>query len=201
MNELNTITKLIESLRRLPGIGLKSAERMAYQILDMKEEYITSFVDAMNGVKTKIGKCPICGSYTEEDICPFCSDLERDSSSLVVVSYFKDALAFEKLKSYHGLYHILNGSLSPTKGIGINDINFFSLISRIKEGDIKEVIIATNPTIEGETTALYIEKMLEQYNVTISRLAYGLPMGAQLDYTDELTLIRAFEGRKIVRKE
>lgn len=201
MNELSTITKLIESLRRLPGIGLKSAERMAYQILDMKEEYITSFVDAMNGVKTKIGKCPICGSYTEEDICPFCSDLERDSSSLVVVSYFKDALAFEKLKSYHGLYHILNGSLSPTKGIGINDINFFSLISRIKEGDIKEVIIATNPTIEGETTALYIEKMLEQYNVTISRLAYGLPMGAQLDYTDELTLTRAFEGRKIVRKE
>ncbi|MBE6142368.1 MAG: recombination protein RecR [Erysipelotrichaceae bacterium] len=201
MNELNTITKLIESLRRLPGIGLKSAERMAYQILDMKEEYITQFIDAMDGVKSKIGKCPICGSYTEDDICPFCSDIERDSSTLVVVSYFKDALAFEKLKSYHGLYHILNGSLSPTKGIGINDINFSSLITRIKEGEIKEVILATNPTIEGETTALYIEKMLEQYNITISRLAYGLPMGAQLDYTDELTLTRAFEGRKIVRKE
>lgn len=201
MNELNTITKLIESLRRLPGIGLKSAERMAYQILDMKEEYITQFIDAMDGVKSKIGKCPICGSYTEDDICPFCSDIERDSSTLVVVSYFKDALAFEKLKSYHGLYHILNGSLSPTKGIGINDINFSSLITRIKEGEIKEVILATNPTIEGETTALYIEKMLEQYNITISRLAYGLPMGAQLDYTDELTLTRAFEGRKVVRKE
>lgn len=201
MNELNTITKLIESLRRLPGIGLKSAERMAYQILDMKEEYITQFIDAMDGVKSKIGKCPICGSYTEDDICPFCSDIERDSSTLVVVSYFKDALAFEKLKSYHGLYHILNGSLSPTKGIGINDINFSSLITRIKEGEINEVILATNPTIEGETTALYIEKMLEQYNITISRLAYGLPMGAQLDYTDELTLTRAFEGRKVVRKE
>ena len=201
MNELNTITKLIESLRRLPGIGLKSAERMAYQILDMKEEYITQFIDAMDGVKSKIGKCPICGSYTEDDICPFCSDIERDSSTLVVVSYFKDALAFEKLKSYHGLYHILNGSLSPTKGIGINDINFSSLITRIKEGEIKEIILATNPTIEGETTALYIEKMLEQYNITISRLAYGLPMGAQLDYTDELTLTRAFEGRKVVRKE
>ena len=201
MNELNTITKLIESLRRLPGIGIKSAERMAYQILDMKEEYITQFIDAMDGVKSKIGKCPICGSYTEDDICPFCSDIERDSSTLVVVSYFKDALAFEKLKSYHGLYHILNGSLSPTKGIGINDINFSSLITRIKEGEIKEIILATNPTIEGETTALYIEKMLEQYNITISRLAYGLPMGAQLDYTDELTLTRAFEGRKVVRKE
>ena len=201
MNELNTIIKLIESLRRLPGIGLKSAERMAYQILDMKEEYITQFIDAMEGVKHKIGKCPICGSYTEEDICPFCSDLDRDSTTLVVVSYFKDALAFEKLKSYHGLYHILNGSLSPVKGIGINDINFSSLITRIKEGEIKEVILATNPTIEGETTALYIEKILEQYDVTISRLAYGLPMGAQLDYTDELTLTRAFEGRKIIRKE
>lgn len=201
MNELNTITKLIDSLRRLPGIGLKSAERMAYQILDMKEEYINQFIDAMNGVKNKIGKCPICGSYTEDDICPFCSDIDRDSSTLVVVSYFKDALAFEKLKSYHGLYHILNGSLSPTKGIGINDINFHSLISRIKEGEIKEIILATNPTIEGETTALYIEKMLEQHNITISRLAYGLPMGAQLDYADELTLTRAFEGRKIVRKE
>lgn len=201
MNELNTITKLIDSLRRLPGIGLKSAERMAYQILDMKEEYINQFIDSMSGVKNKIGKCPICGSYTEDDICPFCSDIDRDSSTLVVVSYFKDALAFEKLKSYHGLYHILNGSLSPTKGIGINDINFHSLISRIKEGEIKEIILATNPTIEGETTALYIEKMLEQHNITISRLAYGLPMGAQLDYADELTLTRAFEGRKIVRKE
>ena len=201
MNELNTITKLIDSLRRLPGIGLKSAERMAYQILDMKEEYINQFIDDMSGVKNKIGKCPICGSYTEDDICPFCSDIDRDSSTLVVVSYFKDALAFEKLKSYHGLYHILNGSLSPTKGIGINDINFHSLISRIKEGEIKEIILATNPTIEGETTALYIEKMLEQHNITISRLAYGLPMGAQLDYADELTLTRAFEGRKIVRKE
>lgn len=201
MNELTTITKLIDSLRRLPGVGLKSAERMAYQILDMKEEYITQFIEAMSGVKTKISKCPICGSYTEDDICPFCSDIERDSSSLVVVSYFKDALAFEKLKSYHGLYHILNGSLSPTKGIGINDINIPSLLNRIKEGDIKEVVLATNPTIEGETTALYIEKLLEQYNVTISRLAYGLPMGAQLDYADELTLTRAFEGRKSVRKE
>ena len=196
MNELNTITKLIESLRRLPGVGLKSAERMAYQILDMKEEYISLFIDAMDGVRTKIGKCSICGSYTEDDLCPFCSDIERDQTTLVVVSYFKDALAFEKLKSYHGLYHILNGSLSPTKGIGINDINFPSLLTRIKE-----VILATNPTIEGETTALYIEKILEQYNITISRLAYGLPMGAQLDYADELTLTRAFEGRKIIRKE
>ena len=201
MNELLTITKLIESLRRLPGVGLKSAERMAYQILDVKEENVTQFIEAMSNVKNKIGKCPICGSYTEDDICPFCSDVDRDQTTLVVVSHFKDALAFEKLKSYHGLYHILNGSLSPVKGIGINDINFASLLSRIKEGNVKEVILATNPTIEGETTALYIEKMLQPYGLVISRLAYGLPMGAQLDYTDELTLTRALEGRKIIRKE
>ena len=137
MNELNTITKLIESLRRLPGIGLKSAERMAYQILDMKKESIMEMIDAFESVNT-ISICPICGSYMENDVCPFCSDSQREQDTLVVVSHFKDALAFEKLKSYHGLYHILNGSLSPVKGIGINDINFLSLINRIKEGEITE---------------------------------------------------------------
>ena len=198
MNELNTITKLIESLRRLPGVGLKSAERMAYQILDMKEEYISLFIDAMDGVRTKIGKCPICGSYTEDDLCPFCSDVERDQSTLVVVSYFKDALAFEKLKSYHGLYHILNGSLSPTKGIGINDINFPSLLTRIKEGEIKEVILATNPTIEGETTALYIKRILDGLDIKITRLASGVPIGADMEYVDSLTLERALNDRKVI---
>lgn len=201
MSELNTITKLIESLRKLPGVGLKSAERMAYQILDMKEENIQQFIDAMDNVIHKIGKCPICGSYTEEGICPFCSDENRDSSTIVVVSNFKDALAFERLKSFHGMYHILNGSLSPTKGVGINDINFASLLERVKEGDVKEIIMATNPTIEGETTALYLEKILSNYNIVISRLAYGLSMGVQLDYTDELTLTKALEGRKTIRKD
>lgn len=201
MNELNTITKLIESLRKLPGIGLKTAERMAYQILDMNHESIESFISAMDSVIHKINKCPICGSYTEDGVCTFCDDEERDPTSLIVVSYYKDALAFEKTKSFHGQYHILNGSLSPTKGIGINDLNINSLIQRIKENKIKEIILATNPTIEGETTALYLEKVLSSYDISISRLAYGLPMGAQLDYTDELTLTKALEGRKTIRKE
>lgn len=201
MKELNTIQELIESLRKLPGIGVKSAERMAYQILEMKKENIDSFIKSMSDVTSRITKCPICGSYREDDICPFCDDEGRDDTTLVVVSYFKDALAFEKLKSYHGLYHILNGSLSPTKGIGINDINIPSLIERIKEGSFKEIILATDPNIEGETTALYLSKVLETYNIKITRLAYGLPMGAQLDYADELTLTRALEGRNEIRKD
>ncbi len=201
MKELVTITNLIESLRKLPGVGYKSAERMAYQILDMKKESIDSFISSMEDVKTRISICPICGCYKEDDICQFCDDEERNDETLVVVSYFKDVLAFEKLKSYHGKYHVLNGSISPTKGIGINDINFASLLKRIEQGSIKELILATSPNLEGETTALYIEKLLEKYPLTISRLAYGLPMGSQLDYADELTLTKALEGRKVIRKD
>ncbi len=201
MKELLTITSLIESLRKLPGVGYKSAERMAYQILNMNEESINSFISAMENVKTRISICPICGCYKEDGICPICDDEERNDDTLVVVSYFKDVLAFEKLKSFHGKYHVLNGSISPTKGVGIDDINFASLLKRIEEGNIKELILATSPNIEGETTALYIEKLLEKYPLTISRLAYGLPMGSQLDYADELTLTKALEGRKVIRKD
>jgi recombination protein RecR len=198
---LHTIDELIESLRKLPGVGAKSAERMAYQILDMKKETIEGIIASFNNVTTKIGKCPICGSYTENDICPICSDVSRDDNQIIVVSYFKDALALEKLKSYHGLYHILNGVLSPSKGIGVDDLNIASLIERVQKNQLKEIILATNPTLEGETTALYLEKILEPYQVTISRLAYGLPMGGQLDYADEMTLTRALEGRRIIRKD
>lgn len=199
MIELETITKLIDSLRKLPGIGVKTAERLAYQILEMKEEYIDYFIESMSNVKTRIGKCPICGSYMEDNSCPFCDDPERDLSTLVVVSNFKDALAFEKTKKYYGLYHVLNGSLSPSKGIGIKDINIPSLFDRIEKGSFKEIILATDPNLEGETTALYLSKLLEKYDVSVTRLAYGLPMGAQLDYADELTLIRALEGRNRIK--
>ncbi len=200
MEQFETIDRLINSLRKLPGVGVKSAERMAYQILDMKKETINEMIESFNSVND-ISICPICGSYTENGYCPFCNDTQRDEDTLVVVSFFKDALAFEKLKSYHGLYHILNGSLNPSKGIGVNDINIEPLINRIEKGKIKEVILATNPTLDGETTALYIMKLLEKYPLTISRLAYGLPMGGQLDYADELTLTKALEGRNVLRKE
>lgn len=201
MSELQTINILIESLRKLPGVGIKSAERMAYQILDMKEESILSFISALDGVIHRISKCPICGSYMEDDSCPFCDDETRENSTLIVVSSYKDALAIEKLKSFRGRYHILNGSLSPTKGIGIKDINIDALIKRLSSSEIKEVVLATNPTIDGETTALYISKLLEKYPLKVTRLAYGLPMGGQLDYCDELTLSRALEGRLNMRKD
>ncbi len=200
MEQFETIEKLINSLRKLPGIGIKSAERIAYQILDMKKDNINEMIDALQSIND-ISTCPLCGSYTENGFCPFCNDQHRDQDTIVIVSFFKDALAFEKLKSYHGLYHILGGSLNPAKGIGINDINISSLLKRIENGNIKEIILATNPTLEGETTALYITRLLEKYKVTVSRLAYGLPMGGQLDYADELTLTKALEGRNILRKE
>ena len=200
MEQFETIEKLINSLRKLPGVGIKSAERMAYQILDMKKETREEMILAFKSIDN-ISLCPICSSYMEKGVCPFCNDDKRDEDTIVVVSYFKDALAFEKLKSYHGLYHVLNGSINPSKGVGVNDINIPSLIKRIEKGGIKEVILATNPTLEGETTALYVSKLLENYPVTISRLAYGLPMGGQLDYADELTLTKALEGRSIIRKD
>lgn len=200
MEQFETIEKLINSLRKLPGVGVKSAERMAYQILDMRKESINEMIDAFQSVNN-ISICPICGSYMENGFCPFCNDPQRDQDTIVIVSFFKDALAFEKLKSYHGLYHVLGGSLNPAKGIGINDINISSLLKRLENESIKEVILATNPTLDGETTALYITRLLENYKVTVSRLAYGLPMGGQLDYADELTLAKALEGRNILRKE
>ena len=173
---------------------------MAYQILDMKKESLNEIIEAFNSV-SNISLCPICGSYMEHDICPFCNDLQRDNDTLIVVSYFKDALAIEKLKKYHGLYHILNGSLNPAKGIGVNDINIESLTKRLSSQEIKEIILATDPTIEGETTALFLSKLLSNYPVIISRLAYGLPMGGQLDYCDDLTLTKAIEGRNILRRD
>ena len=201
MSKLLTIDLLIESFRKLPGVGSKSAERMAYQVLEMKEESVKNFIISLEEVINKISKCPICGSYSEEGICPFCDDESRSSSQLIIVSSYKDALAIDKLnKNYR--FHILNGSISPSKGIGIKDINLPSLFERINEEEINEIILATNPTIDGETTALYISKLLEEYpQIKVSRLAYGLPMGGQLDYADELTLSKAIEGRQTMRKE
>lgn len=169
---------------------------MAYAVLTMSEDSKEQFAHAIIDVGSKIHKCPICGLYMEGEECSVCSDENRDHSSIVVVSEYKDALAIEKMNSYHGLYHVLGGLISPTKGIGADDIAVASLLHRLEDGSVKEVIIAISPTLEGQTTGLFIAKMLEEKNVLVTRLGYGLPMGASLDYTDALTLSKAFEGRR-----
>ena len=193
--ELKSFNRLIESLAKLPSIGKKSAERMAYAMLSMDEEDIKEFSDALLGL-SNIHRCPVCGTFTEDDICEICKDEERDQSTLMVVSYPKDMFAFEKSEGFNGIYHILNGAISTTKGISIEDLNVETLYKRLSEGKIKEVILATNPNIEGETTALYLAKKLEKYDVKITRLAYGLQIGGALDYTDSLTLNKALQGRQ-----
>lgn len=196
MNNLKALERLIESLSKLPSIGKKSAERMAFAILEMEDDDVFEFSEALLNIKKSIHKCPVCGNYTEDDICEICKDTSRDETQLMIVSYPKDVIAFENAEGYKGYYHVLNGVIAPSKGKTIEDLNFESLISRIEEGKIKEVIIATNPTIEGETTGLYIAKKLMSYDVEVTRLAYGLQMGGALDYTDALTLSRALEGRR-----
>ena len=196
MKNLKALERLIESLSKLPSIGKKSAERMAYAILDMDDDDVLEFSESLLNIKKSIHRCPICGNYAEGDVCDICADSERDESLLMIVSYPKDVIAFENAEGYKGKYHVLNGVIAPSKGKGIEDLNFDSLIQRINEGKINEVIIATNPTIEGETTGLYIAKKLEPYGLEVTRLAYGLQMGGALDYTDALTLSRALEGRR-----
>lgn len=196
MEKLKALIRLEESLAKLPSVGKRSAERMAYAMLDMDEEDLTEFSNAVKELKSKIHTCPICGCLTENEVCEICSDDSRDKSVLMVVSYPKDLLAFENAEGYHGIYHVLGGVISISKGKGIEDLNIQGLIDRVKTGDIKEVIIATNPTIEGETTAVYLSKILEPFVTNITRLAYGLQMGGNLDYTDALTLSKAIEGRR-----
>ena len=195
MKELKSISKLIDSFQRLPGIGHKTAEKMAYQVLEMKDESVEFFSDALKEVKHKIHHCPICGSYTEDDICEVCADNTRDKSKILVVSYPKEVFAFEKIGSFDGVYHVLGGALSSINGITINELNITSLLERVNKEKISEIIIATNPNIEGETTALYLAKMLENSNVKVTRIAYGLPLGGHLEYADALTLSKALEGR------
>lgn len=192
--ELKSFDRLVESLSKLPSVGRKSAERMVYAMLNMDEEDLKEFSESVLGL-SRIHRCSICGTYTEEDICDVCKDDNRDKTTLMVVSYPKDMLAFEKSEGYDGLYHILNGAISTSKGVGIEDLNIESLFQRLDKGDIKEVILATNPNVDGETTALYLSKKLEKYDINITRLAYGLQIGSALDYTDSLTLNKALQGR------
>ena len=196
MEKLKALVRLEESLAKLPSIGRRSAERIAYAMLNMDDEDLAEFSDAVKSLKESIHVCPICGFLTEDEECEICANKERDQETLMIVSYPKDVIAFEGAETYHGLYHVLNGVISINKGSSIEDLNINSLLERVSHHHFNEVIIATNPTIEGETTALYIAKMIEGKVGVITRLAYGLQMGGNLEYTDSLTLSKAVEGRR-----
>ena len=198
MNYPKTILNLIECFKKFPGIGEKTAERMALSTLDIEEDTLNLFAKSLKDAKTKINTCEKCGSLTEEDICEICKDESRDHTILCVVEECKNVILFEKIGSYRGMYHVLGGLISPLDGINPEDIHIDKLIDRIKKENIKEVILAIKPSIEGETTALYIRKTLEGKDVTVSKIAHGIPMGAEIDYIDPLTLEMAIEDRRAI---
>lgn len=191
-----TINSLIECFKKLPGIGEKTAERYALSVLEMDEDIINLFADSLINVKKKIKRCSKCHNLTEDELCVICNDKGRDQSTICVVEEPKNIMSFEKAGTYNGLYHVLDGLISPLDGINPEDINIESLIKRIEENQINEVIIATKPCIEGETTSLYISKKLKDKNVKISKIAYGIPLGADMGYIDPLTLEISLENRQ-----
>ena len=198
MNYPKTILNLIECFKKFPGIGEKTAERLALSSINMDDDIINLFSKSLKDGKTKIKKCSRCGSLTEDNLCQICKDKTRDITTLCVVEECKNVILFEKIGSFKGVYHVLGGLISPLEGINPEDIRIDKLIDRIKNEKIKEVILAIKPSVEGETTALYIRKMLEGTNVKISKIAHGIPMGADIDYIDPLTLEMAIEDRTTI---
>lgn len=189
------LTKLIEQFERLPGIGRKTAQRLAFYVLNLPRDKAQQFADAITEAHDKIKKCSVCQSLTEGELCPICADSSRDASVICVVEDSQDVLAFERTREYHGLYHVLHGLISPMDGIGPDQLHIKELLARIGSGEVKEVIMATNPTVEGEATAMYLARLLKPMGVRVTRLAYGIPVGGNLEYADEVTLYRALEGR------
>jgi recombination protein RecR len=191
------IQRLIEEFRRLPGVGAKTAARYAFATLNFTEEEAARFADSINGVKRDVYKCPSCfGLSANEEGCEICRNPGRDPSVICVVENPKDVMVMERIRGYRGLYHVLGGALSPLDNITPDDLNIKELVQRIEQGDVGEVIIATNPTPSGDTTAAYLARILESYDVIVSRLAYGIPVGGDIEYADEVTLYRAMEGRR-----
>lgn len=198
MNYPRTINNLIECYKKLPGIGEKSAERLALASINLDVEIISLFSESLKDVKTKIKRCQKCNNLCEGDLCEICKDKSRDQYTICVVEEPKNVISFEKVGSYRGSYHVLDGLISPLDGKNPEDINIAPLIERIKKDSIKEVIIAVKPSIEGETTALYILKKLQGIDVIVSKIAHGVPLGAEMEYIDTLTLEMALEDRKII---
>lgn len=193
---MNAIDELTDSFSRLPGIGKKSAARLVNYILHADNSWVKSFANQMETLQEKIKPCSICGAWTEKDPCPICSNPLRDSSVICVVEHPQDVQTIENSHEFSGLFHVLGGVIAPLEGIGPDQLRISSLVERVNDGNVKEIILATNPTVEGDTTALYIQKILSSVsNVKITRLASGIPVGGDLEYADRLTLARSFRGR------
>lgn len=193
------LEKLIEQFEKLPGVGHKSAQRLAFYVLAMNKEEAEEFAKAIIDAKTVIKTCSVCQNLTEGDKCPICSDPTRDRSTICVVTDPKDLIALERTREYNGLYHVLHGVISPLSGIGPDDIKIRELLERAASDEVKEIILATNPDTEGETTAMYIARLLRPFGLKVTRLAYGMPVGGHLEFSDQKTLSMALEGRRLVK--
>ena len=191
-----SIEKLIESFEKLPSIGHKTAIRLAFHMLDMTDEEITEFTTSITDAKKKLKYCSTCFNISDTDPCPICSNPKRDQSTICVVEDVRDIMAMERTHEYKGVYHVLHGTISPMNGSGPDEIKIKELLNRIRDNDIKEVIIATNPRVEGEATSIYISKLIKAFNIKVTRIAHGIPVGGDLEYTDEITLMKAMEGRR-----
>ena len=190
---IEPIGKLINEFSKLPGVGKKTAQRYAYKIIDMSESEARAFADAIIGVKRKVKYCKVCGNFTEDEECAICR--QRDKSVICVVKEPKDVLAIEKLREFKGVYHVLHGVIDPLAGVGPNDIRIRELLARISQDNVKEVIVATNPDVSGDATAMYLAKLIKPLDVPVTRLAHGIPVGSEIEYTDDVTLARAFVER------
>ena len=190
------LERLTEQFARLPGIGSKTAQRLAFSILSMPDEEAEAFAAAITDAKRTVRTCPVCQNLTDRDLCSICDDEQRDHGVICVVAEPKDVSAMERAREFQGVYHVLHGVISPLNHMGPDDIRVKELLSRVAQGDVREVIMATNPDTEGEATAMYLSRLLRPMEVRVTRLAYGIPVGSQLEYADEITLLRALEGRR-----
>ncbi len=192
------LERLSEQFGKLPGIGTKTAQRLAFHVLRLPEQEAEAFAQAIVDARQKVRTCPVCQNLTDQELCPICSDPQRDRSTICVVAEPRDLMALERAREYRGVYHVLHGVISPLNHVGPDDIRIRELLNRVAQGDVKEVIMATNPDTEGEATAMYLSRLLRPMEVKVTRLAYGVPVGSQLEYADEVTLLRALEGRQLI---
>ena len=196
MADVEAISRLVNQLSKLPGIGKKTAQRLAYHIISPPEEQVKELAVAIYNGKKQVHFCPVCGNFTDVDPCAICADPNRRRDVICVVKDPRDVNAMERMCDYNGLYHVLHGVISPMDGVGPDDIRIRELMQRLSSGEVKEVVLATNPDVEGEATAAYIARLIKPLDVRVTRIAHGVPVGGELEYTDEVTLLRAFQGRR-----